>query len=41
MGTMITNNLTTLYFSGIVITIPEKYALHLIYSHCFLKEINL
>jgi len=40
-GTKITNNLTALYFFEIAKAIPKKYALLLIYSLCFLKEINL
>jgi hypothetical protein len=41
MGTDITNNLTALYFFKIAKAILKKYALHLIYYICFLKEINL
>jgi len=41
MRTKITNNLTALYFFEIAKAIPKKYALHLIYYLCFLKEINL
>jgi len=40
MGANITNNLTALYFFAIAKAIPKKYALHLIYYLCFLKEIN-
>jgi len=40
MGATITNNLTALYFFAIAKAIPKKYALHLIYYLCFLKENN-
>jgi hypothetical protein len=35
------NNLTSLYFFSIAKAIQKKYALHLIFYLCFLKEMNL